>query len=97
MNHCGPDTVPPRPRMHHQLRHAEAIVLSPRKIQVADDVFAAAGGIAIGSKQVLSALMRQLPQNLLANGLHPIEFSSDTDEFTYLPLLIRTQRRPPLG
>ena len=40
--------------------------------------------------------MRQLPQNLLADGRHRIEFSCDADEFTYLLLLLCGQRRPPL-
>jgi hypothetical protein len=41
--------------------------------------------------------MRQLPQNLLADGYHFIEFGCHADEFTYLLLLLCRQHRLPLG
>ena len=88
--------MPPRLRMHHQLRHGEAIFLPRSKIQITDDLFAAAR-IATGGQQVLGASIRQLPQNLLADGCHFIEFGCHADEFTYLLLLLCGQHRLPPG
>jgi len=88
--------MPPRLRMHHQLRHGEAIFLPRSKIQITDDLSAAAW-IATGSQQVRGASMRQLPQNLLADGCHFVEFGCHADEFTYLLLLLCRQNRLPLG
>jgi len=41
--------------------------------------------------------MCQLPQNLLADRCDFIELTRHGDEFTYLPLLVGAQHRPPLG
>ena len=100
MNHRSADTAPPGLRMHHQLRHGEPVVLPRRKIQVANDPrvsVVAAAWIGTGGQQMLGAMMCQLPQNLLANGCHVVELCCCADEFTYLLLLPRGQRRPPLG
>ena len=83
--------------MHHQLRHAEPIFLPRRKIQITDDSVAAAAGITAGGYQVPGAPMCQLPQNLLTDRCHFIEFRRHADEFTYLLLLLRGQHHPPLG
>ncbi len=59
-------------------------------------MLAVAARIGFGGQQVFGALMCQLAQNLLADGCHFIEFSCRADEFAYLLLLLRGQRRPPL-
>ena len=82
--------------MHHQLRHAEPILLSRGEVKITDDSLAAARMTTSG-QQVLGAAMRQLPQNLLADRCHFIELTRRTDEFPYLLLLLRGQLRSPLG
>jgi len=99
MYHCGADTTSAGLWVHHQLRHAEPIFLPRRKIQVTNYplVSLAATGIMAGGQQVPGAPMRQLPQNLLTDRYHFIEFRRHADEFTYLLLLLRGQHHPPLG
>lgn len=74
--------------MYHQLRHAEPILLARGEIQITDDSLAAAWMTTSG-QQVPGAAMCQLPQNLLADRCHFIEFTCRTDQFTYLLLFFR--------
>ncbi len=60
-----------RVRVHHQLRHRGPILRLGGQIQIAEDLLAA----CVGGQQMLGAVMRQLAQNLLTDGCHPIEFA----------------------
>jgi hypothetical protein len=74
--------------MHHQFRHRRPTVVPAGQIQIADDFLAAGTRVGTGGQQVVGAVVRQLPQNLLTDGCHQIKFGCRSDEFANLLLLV---------